>query len=813
MRAVAVGARAFDLLLMLLERPGQLVAKEALLERVWRGLVVEENNLQVQISGLRKLLGAHAIETVSGSGYRFALPVETTEPISLGPRTGRSQLPRPLTSFVGREAEIAELTTIVEHSRLSTLTGIGGCGKTRLAIRFAEIVLPAFPDGACFVDLSPVTDGRYLSNSIAMGLGEQLAPRMVPEDSLATILEGRNLLLILDNCEHLLPECCRLVAALLAHCSDLRILATSREPLGIAGERHVALQPLSLPPAGLDQDPDALGASDSVRLFVDRARLVAPALELSGRTGGYVASICRRLDGIPLAIELAAARSKVLSVEQIHALLDQRFRLLVGASHVLPRHRLLEAVVAWSYDQLDEVEQGFARKLSVFAGGWTLAGASAVADSVQDPLAAASVLQRLADKSLISIDHDAGSEPRYAMLQTVQQFMDDRLVAAGEREGARTRHLLYYVERAEALGKQYLSLQDEDKTDPVRAAAGRRDCLGQFDAERENIVKAHQWCDFVDGGAELGLRIVNAIRVYWTGRRHVPGVPAQQGDLIAEGRKVVSEALARVGAQVRNADRCTALLAASRLSCFAYRFDHARTQLEESLAIARDLGNPDMIGLRVDQMAYVCRQLGDLRAASTYANEALAAAESSGRPGRIGRTLLLLGALRYDEGNPVEAQGCFERALAIARDLRYQRDASTCLLQLSMVFIDSGDVVRAGGALLEALAISEEIKADEWKRCVVMLSASLASRTGHWRAAARLRGAATRLAEVMDTWRDPDDDAFSDRHVGIARRELGEMEFLAAEAEGRMLNLASAVAEAGDWIKSVIGSRSDKDPG
>jgi non-specific serine/threonine protein kinase len=265
--------------------------------------------------------------------------------------------------------------------------------------------------------------------------------------------------------------------------------------------------------AGAEDDQAAVAASESVHLFVDRARLVLPAFDLDDKSARLVAAICRTLDGIPLAIELAAARTKLLSVEQIHSLLDQRFRLLIGGAGVPPRHRVLETVVGWSYEHLEVAEQEFVRKLSVFAGGWTLAGAAAVAG--MDPLEALSLLDRLADKSLISIDRDGGDEPRYGMLQTVAQFMAERLVAHGERDATRMRHLVFYVERAEAIRQTILRLQDEDKVDPVKSTAARSGCLSEFDADRENIATAHRWCDVAEGGAELGLRIVNAVRTYW----------------------------------------------------------------------------------------------------------------------------------------------------------------------------------------------------------------------------------------------------------------------------------------------------------
>lgn len=436
----SVAPRAFALLLALVERAGRLVTKDELLSLAWPGLVVEENNLQVQVSALRKVLGHDAIGTVPGKGYRFTPVVEPSAAGRLAPNVPLVRgLPQPLTSFIGHDDDLTAFARILETARLLTLTGIGGCGKTRLAIKLAETVAPTLGGGAWFVDLAPILDAGRVPMTVAAALNADSTWDDAILDSICGAIANRPSLLVLDNCEHVLEPCALLARELLERCPTLRVLATSREGLGIAGERIAAVRALALPGPDWRASSAVPDATEAIRLFLDRAQLVSPDLTLDEHSGPAIAEICRRLDGIPLAIELAAARVKLLTLEKIESLLRDRFRLLVGGGKSVSRHRTLKAVIGWSYEQLQESERRLLRQLSVFVGSWDLDGAMAMMPEGDDEMQALTLLDRLVDVSLIAVERIGSGETRYRMLETVRQYAEERLIdAGGARRRART---------------------------------------------------------------------------------------------------------------------------------------------------------------------------------------------------------------------------------------------------------------------------------------------------------------------------------------------------------------------------------------
>jgi non-specific serine/threonine protein kinase len=309
---VPLGPRAFDMLTVLVGRAGELVSKEDLLQQVWPGRVVEEGNLHVHVSALRKALGDDAIATIPGRGYRFTIRAKALDANSAAP-VARPQLPRPVTSFIGREDDLARLVEGLERVRLVALTGIGGSGKSRLALKLLDDIHASFADGAFFVDLAPVTDPARVGLAVATALNLREDAGCAVEATLLRHLADRQTLLVLDNCEHLIDACAALVARILAETSQLRVLVTSREGLGIAGEWVMPLRMLTAAAANASPDPVSLAEYEAVRLFVNRARDVVPEFTLTAANADDVVEICRRLDGIPLALELAAARVKLLS--------------------------------------------------------------------------------------------------------------------------------------------------------------------------------------------------------------------------------------------------------------------------------------------------------------------------------------------------------------------------------------------------------------------------------------------------------------------------------------------------------------------
>ncbi|MEO5988273.1 MAG: protein kinase, partial [Candidatus Eisenbacteria bacterium] len=359
-------------------------------------------------------------------------------------------LPRNLTRFVGRERELQNTLQALQRARLVTLTGVGGCGKTRLALALAESQLSAFPGGVWFIDLAPTTDPQHIPDVLAKALGVREEPDRSLEDTVMAFLEGRRALLVLDNCEHLLSDCAALAEALLRQAPELRVLATSREGLGLSGEQLMAVPSMSSPSRRDTIDAATLERFDAVQLFVERARGVSPDFTLDAANAPFVAEVCRRLDGIPLALELAAARVKVLSVEQIAARLDDRFKLLTGGSRTaLPRHQTLRATLQWSHDLLLPPERELLRRLAPFAGGWTLATAARVCDEEGDEFNVLDVLQHLVDKSLVVVERTGSGEARYHFLESVRQFATERLDESGEGPGIHERHLAWILELAE----------------------------------------------------------------------------------------------------------------------------------------------------------------------------------------------------------------------------------------------------------------------------------------------------------------------------------------------------------------------------
>ena len=443
-KPVKLGGRAFDTLLVLVQERERAVPKGELMERVWPRLIVEENNLQVQIAALRKILGQDAIATIPGRGYQFTRALDHAATPTAATPESKHNLPRLLTSFVGRESDLAEYAQLLGQTRLLTLTGIGGCGKTRLSIKLAETMLPFFSDGVCYVDLAPIAEPERVALCVATAFGVREESDRPIEDTLIRHLADRHLLLVLDNCEHLLAACAALAEHLLLATAKLKVLVTSREGFGIAGERVVPVRSLTLPSQAID-DVQALLAAESVRLFVERAKEVAPEFGLSPGNADAIVEICRRLDGIPLALELAAARVKLLSVGQIRAKLNDRFRLLTGSSRAMSRHQTLLATLQWSYEHVTPDEQLWLRRLSVFVGGWTLEAATAIVSDERDEVEALERLGRLVDQSLVLVDRTDVDEPRYRMLETVRQYAQDRLNESVESAAVRDRHLAYFV--------------------------------------------------------------------------------------------------------------------------------------------------------------------------------------------------------------------------------------------------------------------------------------------------------------------------------------------------------------------------------
>lgn len=534
---VALGQRAIEVLLALVSRAGQLVTKDEIMHEVWPGVIVEENNLQVHISALRKAMAAAGdaksfLLTVTGRGYRFVAPVEiesgsanplaSTAPQPPGPaRT--SNLPQQLTSFIGRQPELARLVEVLQSRHLVTLTGAGGVGKTRLAVEAAWQLMPLYPDGVRMVELAPLQDQKLVVTAIAEALGIARPDNSAILQAVAAALDGGRTLLILDSCEHVIGEAAAVAEALLRAAPRLTILATSRERLAVGGEAVLPVPSLKLPEAMAKLTAAQALDFDAVRLFEERARGLGDGWSLSDANAVEVAAICRRLDGIPLAIEMAVPRLRVLSISQLAAGLDERFRFLSdGSRTALPRHRTLQAVIDWSYALLSAPEKLLLQRLSIFAGSVGLDTVTAVtADADLPDRQILDLLMSLIEKSLV-VTERGDRELRYRLLESTRDYARQKLGPDAIRAGQR-RHADYYRARWGHAAAEWERMPGEQ-------------WLQRYGSDIDEVRAALQCAFGTHGDLEVGIDLVANSHVMW----------GELG-LTCEHRRWVEEALARAG--------------------------------------------------------------------------------------------------------------------------------------------------------------------------------------------------------------------------------------------------------------------------
>jgi predicted ATPase/class 3 adenylate cyclase/DNA-binding XRE family transcriptional regulator len=622
-------------------------------------------------------------------------PLKTLDPL-------RTNLPAQLTSFIGREKESAAIKQLLTTSRLTTLTGPGGTGKTRLALRVAAELLETFPDGVWLVELAPLGDPALVPQAVASALGlRQDASR----DMLATLtdfLNARSLLLMLDNCEHVLEACAQLAAALLRACPNVRILASSREALGVAGEAPFRVPSLRAPDPRHLPPIEMLTQYEAVQLFVERAATVLPGFMLTQDNAPALAQVCARLDGIPLALELAAARVTVLRVEQIATRLDDRFRLLTGGSRTaVPRQQTLRALIDWSYDLLADSERVLLRRLSVFAGGWTLEAAEAVCagDGLDDD-DVLDLLTQLVNKSLAVAEREQGQETRYRLLETIRQYALERLAASGEADTIRRQHAAHYLVLAETADAQL-------------GRAGQGVWLDRLEREIDNLRGALEWA-LGGGDAEVGVRLAGALAGmrsmgvgFWFARGYW-----------AEGRRWLEAALAR-SHDLAPAIRAMLLLhvgfALPQLTAFS---DDGRQRisalLEESLALFRAVGDRSGIAAVLTVQGAYAWSLGDYPQATPRLNEALALHRELGD--RYGMAIVLhkLGDTARDQGDTTRATALLEESLALSREEGFVVQVASILNGLGDVACRQGDYPRAMALYWEALALVQN-EGDRWE--------------------------------------------------------------------------------------------------
>ena len=679
-------------------------------------------------------------------------------------------LPLQLTSFIGREAEIEELKRLLQGAhkvRLLSLVGAGGSGKTRLALRIAEQIMPGYPDGVWFIDLAPVADPTLVPRVTAATLGILESQGEDITAKLAGYLRRKKILILLDNCEHVLKAATELAGALLRACPDVQILATTREVLNIPGETHFHLMPLPFPPEG-SVDKSTIARFDAVQMFVQRARNAQPNFDLTEENAPHIAEVCRRLDGMPLAIELAAARVGLLRVQQIEAQLQDRFHLLTSGSRTLPRHQTLQAMIDWSHDLLSEPEQILFRRLSVFAGGWTLEAAEGMAPPGSQA-STLDLLSRLVDKSFILVERNPGREARYTILESLRAYALDRLEAAQEADFAREQHFEYFCRLA-----RHARLYGPEK----------QIWLDRLEADYDNIRAAVTWA-----------------------------LAASRSENVSPYIEETTELI----------------LAITDFFWFRGYTVEARRWMDHCLAI--EMPPSPLRALLLQKAGWFARGHGDFKKADILLRRALEMAKGIGDRSRSGWALMDLGLSARDQGDNQQAISYFSEAFHLVQESGDVRGIAACLYFLAEshvgdleksgslweqglnMFQGEGDTTHiawgleglAGVAYLKrdfasALKFHSEslrIKAEVMDKLGIAHSleglAQLAAQEEEPERAVALWAAANHLRERMGTPTDPSREDLYISLIPRTREQIGDALFEAAWKTGEGMKLEEVI--------------------
>lgn len=728
-----------------------------------------------------------------------------------------NNLPDERDHFIGRVSELAELTSLLEDARLLTLTGSGGCGKTRLARELARRVMDRFPGGVWLAELAPADDPTRIASVVAEAVGVREQPNTPVQESIRDRLTESKTLLILDNCEHVLEATSDLSGALLDDCKELLIVATSREALGVRGEHACRVPSLELPPSsggGGTRTPapgitprltphtpaptgaehvSSLMACESVALFVDRAREVRPNFELTEANATAIASICRRLDGIPLAIELAAARAKMLSPDQIEQRLDDRFKLLRAGRGKAERHQTLRATVDWSYRMLTDEEKHALRQLSVFPERCTLDAARFVIGGRDaDEFDVLDLLTHLTDKSLLLVNEE-DDEARYRLLETVRQYAEEELDRAEEMVSARDRHLAFFHEM----------LQQADE-----AMAFESDSIWsrRVHAELQNLLHAMMWG--VTRGAGEGsepspinqaLRIGGRAGWYWS----------YSGQYVA--MRAVLEAVIKAGSHASADARGNALRAAADLAMRQGDLRQARVHADEALVIHRELGDEGPIARCLNTLGVIAHLEDDYEGARDLLEQGLAINRRVEDWRGVLANLGNLGLVARDQGSFDEARTFQEECIRIGQERGYDRSLAVARLNIAPVLRDLGDHAGASAALCEAIARGSALGMDHHIAESLDETAVLAAQLGEHERAARLLGAAEALYEETGGGRYIYVKRAVEANLPAAQAALrdatgSDAAWDQAVFDGGQLGIQRAVEEALSWLRTKSGT-------
>jgi non-specific serine/threonine protein kinase len=764
-------------------------------------------------------------------------------------RLQRNNLPAQLSSFIGREAEITGIKQLLAETRLLTLTGAGGSGKSRLALQVATDLLAEYPDGIWLVELAPVSDPDLVTQLTAKALGIREQPRRLLLETLVDRLRSKRLLLVLDNCEHLLGACATLAGALLKTCLNLRILATSREAIGITGENLFQVPSLATPEPDATMSLGSLCQFEAVRLFKDRAVAVQSRFALTDATAPAVAQICWRVEGIPLAIELAAARMSALSAAQIAERLRDSFELLShGKRTAMPRHQTLRATIDWSYALLTDAERSLFQQLSVFAAGFDLEAAEEVCvgegierEHILD------LLTQLVEKSLVLVREQTGTT-RYRLLEPIRQYAQDRLRQSSALPVAQRRHVYYFQHLAQDAAEQLFG--------PDRLLA-----VEELELEHANLLVALAWA--AENEPESALKLSNALGWFWEFRGY-----------LAQGRECFKRTIAQSPETLVHL-RGEAYVRSGRLACWQGEYEHAVALSEQGLRLCEQSGNRRWVGLALDNLGGIAAYRGELDRADTLLEQSLSIGKDLGDTDLLWRSLLDLGVVAMFRGNYDRARELVEGAVANVKQVGYEygMDLHTLgeiesalgniekavvyyeetlttgrrfglkravvggLEGLGKVAFDQGDYARARAFYEEGLQVadelgqksefaislainlaelaSEERKFEEARRlCIGSLRNSqevsdkesitatlsvfawLSFAEGKAERAAQLLGAVEHMRETLGIAFSPRQRARHERHVAAIRDSLDQEVFAAARARGKAMTIDQAVAYA-----------------
>jgi predicted ATPase/Tfp pilus assembly protein PilF len=727
----------------------------------------------------------------------------------------RNNLPLQPTPLIGREKEVAHVCNLLrgDETRLLTLTGPGGTGKTRLALQAAADLLDDFSDGTFFVPLATLTEAELFSSAVAETLGVRETGEQPLDETLKDYLSERRLLLVLDNFEQVL-EAAPTITELLAEAPGLKVLATSRAPLGLYGEHEFPVPPLTMPDLKHPPPLESLTQYEAVELFVERAQAVKPEFEVTNESAPAVAEICVRLDGLPLAIELAAARIKMLPPKAMLQRLTSRLKLLTGGARDLPeRQRTLRATIEWSFALLDQGEQVLFARLAVFSGGRTLEAIEAICDAEGDlPVDVFEGVSSLLDKSLLRQEEGPGGEPRFVMLETVHEFAREKLQESAEAGEIKRTHTEYFLTLAE-------------EAYPELKGANQLQWLERLEVEHDNMRAALSWAS-EHKEVEVALRLGDALWLFWStrgyqseGRRWLQEALAIDGSVLPEVRAMALAGIGRLAFEQGDYDRAQeaceeglGLLAnearesseaklwlLERLGWVAWareEYEQAKQLFEESLAPSRKMKDTWWLATSLLGLALVTHSLGDYERATELYEQSMDLFREQGDKRRLSTCLNNLAMMVYSQGDLGRAAKLTEESVALVRELGARGDVSIGLCNLGWIALLREDIGRAADIYKESLSLSWETGLNLVVQSTLEGFACLAGAKGEAEQTARLWGAAQALHETKDIPRDIDFLAAADARISAVRLGMGEEAWEEAWHKGRVMTLDEAVSYA-----------------